>query len=161
VSSRTISLLPAKITAAYATLDELCVEKIAIAEELQALLNRTKLRLDMEAAKVRALNGTADEPKFSAPVTLKRYATTPVLQEGYAQTRQLTELRNALTADLAGNEPANKSNITLAWSVFVYLQGVTIRTACDGLFDPPTCVSHADRTHTSDHPFAAVRLRHE
>lgn len=105
-SSRSVGLLPSKITAAYASLDQLSQEKISIAKDLEALLLRTANRLDLEASKVRALQGLPEETKTPGPV--KRQPTSSS-QDGHAQSRQVNELRNVLTADLGGNEPAQKS----------------------------------------------------
>ncbi|KAJ7169478.1 hypothetical protein C8R46DRAFT_896488 [Mycena filopes] len=69
-------LLPGKISAAYAEINELSVEKIALAQRIIELVSRTRARLDADLTKVRVLQGELPEPTF-APTGTSRVPRTP------------------------------------------------------------------------------------
>ncbi|KAF5322003.1 hypothetical protein D9619_000693 [Psilocybe cf. subviscida] len=106
--------LPGRISAAYAELDALSNEKIALSQRIIDLLGRTRSRLDADISKVRLLQGeSAEEIRASANVYLSTAAQlraaspytkrevsviglTPVIQIG-------DSLRNAVTSSPADN----------------------------------------------------------
>ncbi|KAJ7042650.1 hypothetical protein C8F04DRAFT_1252067 [Mycena alexandri] len=69
-------LLPGKISAAYTEINELSVEKIALAQRIIDLISRTRARLDVDLAKVRVLQGELPEPTF-APTGTGRIPRMP------------------------------------------------------------------------------------
>ncbi|KAJ7584361.1 hypothetical protein C8J56DRAFT_950831 [Mycena floridula] len=78
----------------YSELSQLASEKIALAERLIELLNRTKSRLDVEATRVKILQGESDEPR-RRPKPTKRQHDLLISQtytgDGHSQTRQITD----------------------------------------------------------------------
>lgn len=88
---------PARISVAYAEIDSLANEKIALAQRIIDLLTRTRARLDSDLAKVRLLQGESPDeirtsltaPNFyrsSSPHNMKREGSviglSPVIQIG-------------------------------------------------------------------------------
>ncbi|KAJ7772763.1 hypothetical protein B0H14DRAFT_2632282 [Mycena olivaceomarginata] len=63
------TLIPGKISTAYAKIDKLSAEKCALAQRIIDLVSRTRTRLDSDVAKVRALRGEPLEPAFAAATT--------------------------------------------------------------------------------------------
>ncbi|KAK7064570.1 chromatin modification-related protein [Favolaschia claudopus] len=62
--------IPGKISAAYAEINELSNEKIALAQRIIDLITRTRARLDSDLTKVRVLQGELPEqPTFSSAST--------------------------------------------------------------------------------------------
>jgi hypothetical protein len=70
-------LIPAKITASFAEIQELATEKCALAERLIEIISRTRSKLDVDIAKVRTLQG--EPPELVAATVGKPLATHPTL----------------------------------------------------------------------------------
>ncbi|KAJ7785891.1 hypothetical protein B0H16DRAFT_1488382 [Mycena metata] len=70
-------LLPGKISAAYAEINELSAEKIALAQRIIDLISRTRARLDVDLTKVRVLQGELPEPTFAPTAAGGRVTRTP------------------------------------------------------------------------------------
>ncbi|KAF9476414.1 hypothetical protein BDN70DRAFT_882463 [Pholiota conissans] len=96
-------LIPAKIIASYAEIQELAAEKCALAERLIEIISRTRSKLDVDIAKVRTLQG---EPPEVVAATLGRpLATHPTL---VAESLSLTgSLRNPNPAFAIGESLRN------------------------------------------------------
>ncbi|KAJ7865436.1 hypothetical protein B0H14DRAFT_410459 [Mycena olivaceomarginata] len=60
------TLIPGKISTAYAKIDKLSAEKCALAQRIIDLVSRTRARLDSDLTKVRALQGEPLKPAFAA-----------------------------------------------------------------------------------------------
>jgi chromatin modification-related protein YNG2 len=74
------SHLPAKITAAYAEINELSQEKCVLAQRMIDLVSRTRARLDADLTKVRVLQGEIPDQAISARLTrTPTLVSTPLL----------------------------------------------------------------------------------
>jgi chromatin modification-related protein YNG2 len=62
------ALIPGKISAAYAEINDLSAEKIVLAQRIIDLVSRTRARLDADLTKVRVLQGEIPDQSFSARV---------------------------------------------------------------------------------------------
>ncbi|KAJ7711239.1 hypothetical protein B0H14DRAFT_3021136 [Mycena olivaceomarginata] len=60
------TLIPGKISTAYAKIDKLSAEKCALAQRIIDLVSRTRARPDSDLTKVRALQGEPLKPAFAA-----------------------------------------------------------------------------------------------
>ncbi|KAJ7655209.1 hypothetical protein DFH06DRAFT_1201912 [Mycena polygramma] len=99
-------LIPGKISAAYAEINELSSEKCALAQRIIDLVARTRARLDSDLIKVRVLQGEIPEQSLSArtPRTPSFTSNAPLIEEIYSGSSrnpvsQISEsLRTALGA---------------------------------------------------------------
>ncbi|KAG6874233.1 hypothetical protein C0995_003779 [Termitomyces sp. Mi166 len=89
--------LPAKIEAAYAEIEQLSAEKIAIAQTLIDLITRTRARLDSDLAKVRTLQGETVDYASALGSSLTAVPSLS-LSDKNAATQVTDSLRNALTS---------------------------------------------------------------
>ncbi|KAJ7814126.1 hypothetical protein B0H14DRAFT_2850925 [Mycena olivaceomarginata] len=63
------ALIPRKVSAAYAEINELSAEKCALAQRIIDLVARTRARLEADLGKVRVLQGELPEPAFATAST--------------------------------------------------------------------------------------------
>ena len=88
-------LVPAKISASYAEIQELATEKCALAERLIEIISRTRSKLDVDIVKVRTLQGEPPELIKPHPTLSADSLTLP------------TSLRNLNTAFAIGESLRN------------------------------------------------------
>ncbi|KAJ6574690.1 hypothetical protein B0H19DRAFT_1125297 [Mycena capillaripes] len=74
-------LIPGKISAAYAEINELSAEKCALAQRIIDLVSRTRARLDADLTKVRVLQGEIPDQSFTARLPrTPSIASAPLLE---------------------------------------------------------------------------------
>ncbi|KAJ7693648.1 hypothetical protein B0H17DRAFT_1059382 [Mycena rosella] len=79
------SHLPAKISAAYAEINELSAEKCLLAQRMIDLVSRTRARLDADLTKVRVLQGEIPDQSISARLARAPSVTSsPVIEDIYS-----------------------------------------------------------------------------
>ena len=126
--------LPARISGAYAEIDSLSNEKIALVQRIIDLLTRTRARLDSDFAKVRLLQGESPDeirtslvaPNFyrsSSPHTMKREGSiiglTPVIQIGESLRNVTGSLGESVTSMALATGPSyNKSRFLSKHLIF-------------------------------------------
>ncbi|KAJ7462786.1 hypothetical protein B0H11DRAFT_2054324 [Mycena galericulata] len=99
-------LLPAKINAAYAEINEISAEKIQLAQRIIDLVSRTRARLDADLTKVRVLQGEIPDQSITARTRAPSVSNTPLLEaEVYsgASRNPASQISESLRTALAGS----------------------------------------------------------
>ncbi|KAJ7630512.1 hypothetical protein FB45DRAFT_990520 [Roridomyces roridus] len=99
-------LLPAKISAAYAEINELSKDKMQLAQRIIDLVSRTRARLDADLTKVRILQGEIPDTTIAGRVRAPSVSSSPMLEgEVYigASRNPVSQISESLRTALVGS----------------------------------------------------------